>query len=412
MKLFFLSGILFLSTLLSLSAQQKENSKFIKDSFNTEQPKASSNYFLNFGLNVLDDGNSALPFNANEMSFKNPFFASIERRSTISNFSPVLSLSTNKLKVDGVDRFYLSIDAVARYYFDDYIFNNSDIETYAGLGLGHFFLGDKGNSTFNFNLGGRYWFLKNFAISIQGNGKQVLKKQEGYALSHFAYNLGIVWKISSKKKVIKHFLIESPIASKEDLIKDKEEVVALREGIIKEKEELVALKESLIKEKEVLIAKNDGGEIVEGKAIAEVPVEALDSTLKDLDLPMDTLSPFDYSGDWDIKITNAKNNVVVINNSLFSTYSAYVNDGTMWISDFKKGVWLQCKIKVNYAKGTFTATNEPNTIDKGTVTITEGKFEKKKELTKPGIIVDKIYFKAQFSYDPSTILIFEGQKSN
>lgn len=66
---------------------------------------------------------------------------------------------------------------------------------------------------------------------------------------------------------------------------------------------------------------------------------------------------------------------MIIKNSLFSTYVPNVNDGSLWISGFKKGVWLLCKIEVNLAEGTFTAAKQPKTIDKGTITITEGKVQ-------------------------------------
>lgn len=139
MKLFLLSGIAFLSTVISLFAQEKVNTITTENSFKFEQSTAVANYFMSLGVNVLDNGNSKLPFNADEMSFKVPFFASIERLSATSNFSAVVSFATNKLKVNSVDKFYYSIDAAARYYFDDYIFKNNDIETYASLGFGRFF---------------------------------------------------------------------------------------------------------------------------------------------------------------------------------------------------------------------------------------------------------------------------------
>jgi len=383
MKLFFLTGIAFLSTLLSLSAQEKVNTTTTAGSSKLEQSTAAANFFLSLGLNVLDNGNSKLPFNADEMSFKVPFFASIERRGATSNFSAVVSFSTNRLRVNSVEKFYYSIDAAARYYFDDYIFKNRDIETYAGLGLGRFFLENNGNNSLNFIGGGRYWFSENFALSLEGNAKVGLKPKNTDVLNIFAYNVGIVWKSNSKNKDVKVPGKKTPIALKESLKEDKEEVDV----------------------------KIDDEEMNQDEAIAGLPIEASDVTLKDLDLPIDSLTPLDYSGDWNIKITNSKNSALIIKSSLYSTYAPYVSDGTMWISDFKKGVWLQCKIDVNLAEGTFTATKQTNTLDKGTVTITEGKFEKKKGMSRGGNKLDKIYFKAEFSYDPGNILIFEGHKS-
>lgn len=214
MKLFFLSGIVFLSTLLSLSAQEKVNSTITEDSSKLQQSKEVANYFLSLGLNVLDNGNGRLPFNTDEFSINTPFFVSLERRNTSSNFAAVLSFSTNRLKVNSVDKFYYSIDAAARYYFDDYIFNNSDIETYIGLGLGRFFLENNGNNSLNLSGGGRYWFSENFALSIEGIGKVGLKPQNMNVLNHYAYNIGIVWKNNAKNKVLKVPGTETPSALK------------------------------------------------------------------------------------------------------------------------------------------------------------------------------------------------------
>jgi hypothetical protein len=116
-----------------------------------------------------------------------------------------------------------------------------------------------------------------------------------------------------------------------------------------------------------------------------------------------------YAGDWYITITDAAGKVQVAN-ALHSTYNTSANDNTMWIDDAKNGWYLKCKITVNLADGTFTATAQPNVIDSGTVTITEGKIEKGAGLSKAGHVVDKISFKAVFSYDPATKLTFVGTK--
>jgi len=117
----------------------------------------------------------------------------------------------------------------------------------------------------------------------------------------------------------------------------------------------------------------------------------------------------DYSGDWYIDIKDSTGKVLVAHAHHY-TYNTAANDNTMWIDDAKQGWWLKCKITVNLADGTFTATAQPNTIDSGTVTITEGKIEKGAGLSKAGHKVDKISFKAEFSYDPGYILTYEGHK--
>lgn len=393
MKSIFLSGIVFLSSLISIFAQERASNTIVKEGFYPKNSEAISPYFLTLGLNVLDNGNSKLPFNADEWSITNPFFISLERRSDGSDFSAVLSFSTNKLKIKSINRFYYSIDASARYYFDDLIFNNTDIETYAGLGLGRFFLENNGNNTLNFSGGGRYWFSKNFALSLEAIGKVGLKPMNEAVLNYYAYNFGIVWGTSARKKILE----ETPIVLEESLIEEKEEVVALKENILKAKEEL----ESKSNEKEV-----------PKLPLSEVKTaEALVSKLSNRTFPDEIPTRLDYTGDWDIRITNSEKTSLIFEHALFSTWSSSEEDGTMWISDAKKGLWLQCKISVNLAEGTFTALAQPNFLDQGTLTITEGRFENRTGVSKAGNIVDKIYFKAEFSYDPGNILLFEGHKS-
>lgn len=112
----------------------------------------------------------------------------------------------------------------------------------------------------------------------------------------------------------------------------------------------------------------------------------------------------DFAGDWYINLKD-ETGAVVANNEIHSTYNTAANDNTMWIDDHLHGYALKCKITVNLTDGTFTAVAQPNIIDSGTVTITDGKFEKGAGISKGGHVVDKISFKAHFSYDPATTII-------
>ncbi|HPW98573.1 MAG TPA: lipid-binding protein, partial [Flavobacterium sp.] len=61
--------------------------------------------------------------------------------------------------------------------------------------------------------------------------------------------------------------------------------------------------------------------------------------------------------------------------------------------------------------GTFSATDSENILDSGTVTITEGKIEKNGAVTPGGHTVDKISFRAHYSYDaPGYDILYEGYK--
>jgi hypothetical protein len=122
-----------------------------------------------------------------------------------------------------------------------------------------------------------------------------------------------------------------------------------------------------------------------------------------------------FAGDWYITLSDASGPIVA--NAHHYTYNTAANDNTMWIDDHGAGYEIKCKMTINN-DGTFTATASPNLLDldaagkpKSTVTITEGKIEKGAAESKGGHVVDKISFKAQFSYDaPGTIITYVGHK--
>ncbi len=200
MKSIFLCGILFLST-LTISAQEK-----VKETLKSEDSKSipdsdSSKYTITLGVNVIDNGGSNfLPFN--DFYFKTPFFIAAECRFT-SNLSLAVSASTNELKIQSETNSYVGVDVVGQFYFDDFIFNNKNIETFAGVGAGRYFLDNRGKTTFDVTGGGRYWFSNQFGVSLQGYGKVGLQSKIDKLNNHFQYNLGIVWRNGLSKKVIK-----------------------------------------------------------------------------------------------------------------------------------------------------------------------------------------------------------------
>lgn len=126
-----------------------------------------------------------------------------------------------------------------------------------------------------------------------------------------------------------------------------------------------------------------------------------------------------FAGEWFISIMDA-DGTVEVDHALHATYNTAANDNTMWIDDWitkytaptstPTGWYLRSKLTVDLATGTFTAVDQPNLNDSGTVTITEGKILKKAGTSRGGHVVDSIYFKAEFSYDPGTILTFAGTK--
>lgn len=116
-----------------------------------------------------------------------------------------------------------------------------------------------------------------------------------------------------------------------------------------------------------------------------------------------------FAGDWFISLTDTDGDVLV-EHALHSTYNTSANDNTMWIDDHENGYYIKCKYTINN-DGTFTATDSENILDSGTVTITEGKIEKNAAISKGGHTVDKISFRAHYSYDASGYdILYEGHK--
>jgi hypothetical protein len=117
-----------------------------------------------------------------------------------------------------------------------------------------------------------------------------------------------------------------------------------------------------------------------------------------------------YAGDWFISAKDS-DGADVFEHALHSTYNTSANDNTMWIDDHENGYYIKCKITIN-EDGSFTATNSENLLDPGTtVTITQGKIEKNAALSQGGHTVDKISFRAHFSYDAAGYdIIYDGHK--
>jgi Lipid-binding putative hydrolase len=125
-----------------------------------------------------------------------------------------------------------------------------------------------------------------------------------------------------------------------------------------------------------------------------------------------------YAGDWYIDIKDSDGASLASHVHHYS-YNTSANDNTMWIDDQGDGYQIKCKVTVDIASGTFSAVNSPNLLDldsvtglpASTVTITEGKIIKGGATSKGGHTVDKISFRAHFSYDTAGYdILYEGHK--
>lgn len=114
-----------------------------------------------------------------------------------------------------------------------------------------------------------------------------------------------------------------------------------------------------------------------------------------------------FAGDWWVDVLDS-DGATLVEHALTSTYNTAANDNTMWIDDDKNGWWIKCKMTINTETGEFSAVDQPNIIDSGTVTITDGLISFGTGISKGGHVVNSIFFKAEFSYDPGNILTFQG----
>lgn len=122
------------------------------------------------------------------------------------------------------------------------------------------------------------------------------------------------------------------------------------------------------------------------------------------------------NGEWYITITDEASGEVQVEHALHKTFDS--NDGKMYITDRIlasdppkfTGWWLETKLDVNTKDLTFSITDALNTADESKVKITEGKIIKNAAKSKDGNVVDSIYFKAVFDYEPTQVLIYSGHK--
>ncbi|HWR94944.1 MAG TPA: lipid-binding protein [Flavobacterium sp.] len=116
-----------------------------------------------------------------------------------------------------------------------------------------------------------------------------------------------------------------------------------------------------------------------------------------------------FAGDWWVDISDSDGNVL-IPHALMTTVNTAANDNTMWINDEEHEGLMKCKMTIDPATGTFSATDSENllTKDPSTVNITEGLVSFGTGVSKGGHVVNSIQFKVEFSEEPGVIYTFKG----
>jgi hypothetical protein len=80
----------------------------------------------------------------------------------------------------------------------------------------------------------------------------------------------------------------------------------------------------------------------------------------------------------------------------------------LWVDDLGHSWQFKCKAKIDYSNLTFSTTNAQNQYYNITVNLSEGKILTKAGRSKSGNATDSIYFKANFSDDPSNTYVISG----
>jgi hypothetical protein len=194
MKSFFLIGILFLTTIIF--AQENNTNEIPKEIPKKTVTGEKTNFTITLGTNLIDNNNNSgksIPFIGGNLAFKTPFFIAAEHRFN-SDFATSLSLSTNQLETKTGNKLYMAVDAFGQFYFNDYIFYSEDVETYIGLGVGHYVFENKGNNTVNFSGGVRYWFSQSYGVVAQGIGRVGLPPVNEQVKNIYQVGLGLVWR--------------------------------------------------------------------------------------------------------------------------------------------------------------------------------------------------------------------------
>ena len=200
------------------------------------------------GTNIIDNSNGIdAPWDADRFEFKKPVFAEIEYR--FNNWSISLMATSNQFKLqrlneagDGFinnDYDFLALDITNKFYLDQYILDNEAIDLYAGIGLGAHKVAEGKAITANLSLGANYWVTDQFGIVFQAFAKKGFDDEVLYVGNYYQYNLGLSYRIASKKKKANLEKEKEPIEEK-PLDKAKKEVLnvpTIVDGVVVEKEE-------------------------------------------------------------------------------------------------------------------------------------------------------------------------------
>ncbi|MBP1839095.1 hypothetical protein [Formosa algae] len=163
------------------------------------------------GINIVDNSAFKDPLKGTEdWSFSTPITIGIEYK-----FDEYWSLSS-MISLNKIDKFYVdygqsqetglaqgwlnesgtyfSFDVNGKFYYDELIARNDQIDAYAGLGLGYFNVSDESNVSGNFALGLRFWFTPEYGVRLQSMAKFAFDNDKVYANNNFIHSLEFLYR--------------------------------------------------------------------------------------------------------------------------------------------------------------------------------------------------------------------------
>ena len=111
---------------------------------------------------------------------------------------------------------------------------------------------------------------------------------------------------------------------------------------------------------------------------------------------------------WWVTFTLDGADVYGLGTFFLNTYNTSANDDSLWVDDLGNSWQFKVKTKIDYSNLTFSTANSQNQYYNITVNITDGKILKNAGRSKSGNPTDSIYFKANFSDDPTSIYVISG----
>ncbi|MFD2551936.1 OmpA family protein [Bizionia sediminis] len=193
-----------------------------------------TNYFsLSAGTNIIDNSNGKIvPWDAKRVEFSNPFYLELDYRFgnhisvALLGTANVFNIARSNPSGTGLERKeydFFGVDISGKYYIDPLLFDNPNIDLYAGLGLGFHDVANDNAFTANLSLGFNYWFQNNFGIAVQAMAKKGIGEEVPGVNNYYQYNIGVSYRFLNASKAKKQARLAEKVSPETE--EEKEEAI-------------------------------------------------------------------------------------------------------------------------------------------------------------------------------------------